>query len=424
MIVKLPYGRGEVACDVRGLAVFELKACFPKPAGEVAEKLAQALANPLASPRLACLAAGKDRAVILVPDVTRKAALPLVLPAVLGELARGGVPAQRVTLLLACGTHPPAPEPLLAEHLGPLPPGVTVVQHDAREGSQLVEVGKLADGTVVRLSRVAVEAPLLVSVFPVQHHYFAGFGGGRRWCSPAWQGTRRSSATTAGSSSFPAIRRAWPPAVSPGCFRATRWPRKSLPQRRCDRWTLRWGWCWMAAGSWLGVGAGEGGAVWREAIARVREWCEVQAGPFSKVIASAGGFPTDHTLIQAHKALDAASRFLAEGGEMLFLAEMAGGAGSPAMEPFLADPRPEALAAKLREGYVQYGHTTWRIVDKTRRFKIWLKSQLPTALASKLGFFPVEKPQEVLDAWRQASPRETVGLLLQGPVYPKSQELP
>jgi hypothetical protein len=129
-------------------------------------------------------------------------------------------------------------------------------------------------------------------------------------------------------------------------------------------------------------------------------------------------------LIQAHKALDAASRFLAEGGEMLFLAEMAGGAGSPAMEPFLADPRPEALAAKLREGYVQYGHTTWRIVDKTRRFRISLKSQLPTALASKLGFFPVEKPQEVLDAWRQASPRETVGLLLHGPVYPKSQELP
>jgi len=424
MIVKLPYGRGEVACDVRGLAVFELQARFPKPAGEVAEKLAQALANPLGSPPLACLAAGKDRAVILVPDVTRKAALPLVLPAVLGELARGGVPAQRVTLLLACGTHPPAPEPLLAEHLGPLPPGVTVVQHDAREVSQLVEVGKLADGTVVRLSRVAVEAPLLVSVFPVQHHYFAGFGGGPKMVFPGVAGYEEIQRNHSR-----VIELSWdPPRLAPRCQPGVL-SGNPVAEEIAAAAALRpvdfaVGMVLDGSGQLAWVGAGDGGAVWREAIARVREWCEIQAGPFSKVIASAGGFPTDHTLIQAHKALDAASRFLAEGGEMLFLAEMAGGAGSPAMEPFLADPRPEALAAKLRESYVQYGHTTWRIVDKTRRFRISLKSQLPTALAPKLGFFPVEKPQEVLDAWRQASPRETVGLLLHGPVYPKSQELP
>jgi nickel-dependent lactate racemase len=168
---------------------------------------------------------------------------------------------------------------------------------------------------------------------------------------------------------------------------------------------------WASAGHWL--------EVWQEGIATVQAWYEVEAGPFSRIVASAGGFPTDHTLIQAHKAFDAASRFVSEGGEILLVAELGGGPGSPAMEPFLDDPQPEVIATRLRQHYVQYGHTTLRIVDKTRRFKVHLVSQLDPGVARQLGFHPVPNPQEVLDRWREEAPGDTVGVMAGAAVYPR-----
>ena len=76
------------------------------------------------------------------------------------------------------------------------------------------------------------------------------------------------------------------------------------------------------------------------------------------VIADASGAPN---WIQAHKGLDASCRFLADGGEVLFVAALSDGLGSPEMQPFVDDPRPESILATLGENWVQYGHTTLRI---------------------------------------------------------------
>lgn len=421
MIAKLPYGSGFVACDLRGLRVFDLKPAVPKghnPAAVVAE----ALDEPLGSPKLSQLAAGKAGAVIVVPDVTRKAHLPLVLPLVLAELERGGVTPQEVTLLVACGTHPPVTEQTLHEHLGPLPAGIAVVQHDARDEAQLVRVGLLADGTPVRLHRLAVEAPLVISIFTVQHHYFAGFGGGPKMIFPGVAGYEEIQKNHARVLDLSVE----PPRVhvrcQPGVLQGNPVAEEILQVARLRQvdWALslvldqHGQIAWAKAGHWF--------TVWQEAVSTVRAWYEVQAAPFSRIVVSAGGFPTDHTLIQAHKAFDAASRFITEGGEILLVAELGGGAGSPTMEPFLDDPQPEVIAARLKEHYVQYGHTTLRIVDKTRRFRVHLVSKLDPGVAQKLGFHLVASPQEVLDRWRDEAPGDTVGVMAGAPVYPGSRE--
>lgn len=384
--------------------------------------LLQALAQPFGAPPLNQLARGHTTAVVLVPDATRKASLPLVLPTVLGELERGGITGAGVTVLVACGTHPPVGDEELRQHLGPLPPGVTVVQHDARDEAQLVQVGQLADGTPVRLSRLAVEAPLLVSIFTVQHHYFAGFGGGPKMVFPGVAGygeiQRNHSRVIDLSAEPPRLHPRCAPGVLDGnpvaeeilqtaSFRPVDWALGLVLDQSGQI-------AWAAAGDWR--------EVWQGGIETCRAWYEVDAGPFDRVVASAGGFPTDHTLIQAHKALDAASRFLREGGELLLVAELAGGLGSPAMEPFVDDPHPQAIAEKLRQRYVQYGHTTWRIVDKTSRFRVHLVSRLPQETAEALGFRPTSAPHQVLDRWREEAPAGTVGVMAGSAVFPRSQE--
>jgi nickel-dependent lactate racemase len=165
-------------------------------------------------------------------------------------------------------------------------------------------------------------------------------------------------------------------------------------------------------------GAGPLPAVFPAGVERVREWYEVAAGSFTRIVAAAGGAPSDATIIQSHKALDAACRFAAPGAEVLLVASCEGGAGSAAMAPFLADPRPAAIIDRLAHDYVQYGHTTLRLVEKTARFRVRWHSRLEPGLVARLGAEPAADVQQVLDRWREEAPGDTVGVMPGVPVYP------
>ena len=137
---------------------------------------------------------------------------------------------------------------------------------------------------------------------------------------------------------------------------------------------------------------------------------------------TAGGYPTDHTLIQAHKALDAACRFAAPDAEVLFVAACDGGPGSPEMEPFLADPSVSAIVARLGDGYVQYGHTTLRLIEKTGAFRVLAKTELPGELAERVGLTPITEIAHVLGRWREEDPHGVVGLMPGAAVYPRHSD--
>ena len=417
--MKLPYGRGTLTADLRALHCQELRPSglrHPQPVGQLIEA---ALDRPTAGAPLVDLARGRRRVTVLVPDATRKASLPQVLPAVLERLGRAGAAPGAITVLVACGTHPPADREMLADLTGPLPSGVNVVQHDARDDSALVVVGTLPSGLPLRLHRAAVDADLLLAVSSVQHHYFAGFGGGPKLVFPGVAGyaeTQANHARVIDLSSDPPRRH---PACEPG-----RIDGNPVAEEIAVAARLR-----PPDFALLLVAGDDGRAAWvaggpldvtfPQACGKAREWFEVEAGPFSKMIVAAGGYPTDHTLIQAHKALDAGCRFAAPDAEVLFVAACDGGAGSPAMEPFLADPRASAIIARLAEAYVQYGHTTLRLVEKTGAFKVAAKTELPVELAERLGLRPVADIAQVLERWRRDDPHGVVGLIAGPPVYPR-----
>lgn len=417
LILSLPWGRGTESVDLTGLPVHLLRSRAPKTAPPVSGLVGQALAEPLAGPPLAELARGWRRATVLVPDATRKASLPEVLPVVLNTILGAGVPESGVVVLVACGTHPAVGDAELSGLLGALPEGVRAVQHDARDSEALVPAGRLNTGLNVRLHRLVTECDGLVAVSTVQHHYFAGFGGGPKLVFPGVAGYEEIQANHARVLDLgPPIRRH--PGCEPGrlagnpvaeeiaAAAALRPMNLLLTLVNGDDGSPRW------------AASGRPQEVFAAACGAVREWFEVAAGPFARMVASGGGHPGDDTLIQAHKALDAACRFLQPGGELLFIAELGGGAGSPAMAPFLADPRPESILSRLAENYVQYGHTTLRLVEKTGRFNVALVSRLDRATARRLNFVPVDDPNVIFNRWRQGSDHSPVGVLAGTPVFP------
>jgi lactate racemase len=419
VILRLPYGNEAIVADLRGLHCRLLQPSAPKGATDPGALIGAALDVPSGCPPLVELAAGKRRVVVLVPDATRRAHLPIVLPALLERLGRGGVHAADVTILVACGTHPGVPEAMLAALLGPLPRGVQVLQHDARDDGALVRVGVLVSGEPVRLHRAAVEADLLLAVSALAHHYFAGFTGGPKMVFPGVAGYGEVQANHARVIDLTHVPPRRHPYCEPGLVagnpvaeeihRAAALRPPDLALLLVPGSDGRPAWC----------GAGPLPAVLPAGVARVREWYEVDAAGFSRIVVAAGGAPSDATIIQAHKALDAACRFAVPGAEVLFVAACEGGAGSPAMAPFLADPRPEVIIERLASGYVQYGHTTLRLVEKTARFRVHWHSRLDAGLVARLGAEPAPDVQRVLDRWRDEAPGDTVGVMPGAPVYPR-----
>lgn len=422
MIVKLRYGDDRVNVDLRGLRVRPLAPAAPAGQPDPAALVAAALDSPLAGSDLAALARGARTATVVVPDATRNAALPQILPIVLARLLSAGIEPDAITLLVATGTHPPVGRQSVAELVGTLAGGVTVLEHDSRDDGSLVEVGELRRDLPLRLHRRAVEADLLITVGAVSHHYFAGFGGGPKMIFPGIAGHDEIQANHALVLEA-VVGDAW--RRHPGCE-----PGRLAGNPVAEEIARAAALCPPAMAVCLAPGR-DGGISWavagpwepafEAAVSKVRSWFEVgEERLFDLMVAGAGGAPKDRTLIQAHKALDAACRFLVPGGELLFAAALDRGPGSPAMTPFLDDPRPDAILERLARGWVQYGHTTLRLVEKTSRFRVQLFSDLDPDLARRLGFHPVADLDTSVDRWRTDRPGARVGVMAAGSVYPRA----
>jgi nickel-dependent lactate racemase len=419
MIVKLPYATDRLTLDLRG---FRVRALAPRaPPGRDAGALASAaLDQPLAGPGLVDIARARESATVIVPDATRRASLPEVLPVVIERLQRAGIAEGAITVLIANGTHPAVGPEGIASLVGPLPVAIRVIEHDSRD-AELVSVGDLRDGLPLRLSPSAVECGCLITVGTVRHHYFAGFGGGPKMIFPGVGGYEEIQANhglvldLSGDHAVrhpgcePGVLDGNPVAEEIGRAAKLREPHIAL----CLVEGREGGVAWAGAGPWeTAFGA---------AVERVRDWFEAPPQDlFDLMVAGSGGSPTDTTLIQAHKGLDAACRFLEPGGELLWAASLDGGLGSDEMAPFVDDPSSESILARLSERWVQYGHTTLRIVEKTSRYRVRLYSRIAPDITTRLGFEPLTDPETLLSQWRERHPGARVGVMAASAVFPRS----
>lgn len=418
MIIRLPFARGTIPVDLRGFRIRPLQPEGPSGRPDPAQMVLEAVARPLSGPSLDVCAGAAGDVVVIVPDGTRAARIPEILPVLLAALADWGIPPERQTVVVACGTHPPISREALDHVVGTLDPRVTIIQHDARDASTMVEAGTLGGGRVIRLHRKVIEAGLLVTIGAVRHHYFAGFGGGPKMVFPGVAGYEEIQANHARVFDLTGVKPIRRPECEPGRLTAN-----PVADEIAEAAGLRppdIAVC-LVPGTDGKVAEAVAGP-WREAfdaaVARVREIHEVGAEAFDLVVASGGGCPSDETLIQAHKALDAACRFARPGAEVLFLASMAGGPGSDAIRPFLEDPRPEVILERLARGWVQYGHTTFRLVEKTGRHRVSLVTEAAWAGLGGLGFEQVATADEVIERWREEYPGATVGVMTGSAVYP------
>lgn len=154
----------------------------------------------------ACETLGGDHLVVVIPDGTRTAPVPLFFES-LSECLQGKV--KRLTFLIALGTHPLMSEEAVDRLLGvPGPerrrrfPHVEVLNHrwDLAETFEVVgtlseaETEQLSEGRLrlevpIRINRMLTEADQVVIVGPVFPHEVAGFSGGNKYLFPGVGGS-------------------------------------------------------------------------------------------------------------------------------------------------------------------------------------------------------------------------------------------
>lgn len=144
------------------------------------------------------------RVLLIVPDATRTAPLPLLFNALCSHLA--GV-AQRVHVLIALGTHPPLTREQIARLLGlndqsssPYP-HLEVFNHDWNCDEALTTLGRLSATDTREISQglLSLDVPVRINsrirdcdvalvLGPVFPHEVAGFSGGNKYFFPGISG--------------------------------------------------------------------------------------------------------------------------------------------------------------------------------------------------------------------------------------------
>ena len=188
MIVELPYGRRELPLRLADeLDVTIVRKPEMPVLADPGAAVARALEEPVGAPAIARLAAGRRSACILICDVTRPVPNGLFLGKLIREIVRGGIPRERVTVLVATGLHRPNEGDELREVVGDdwVMRNVRIENHFARDDAAHADLGKTKTrGTPIKLDRRFVEADLRIATGLVEPHIMAGYSGGCKVIAP------------------------------------------------------------------------------------------------------------------------------------------------------------------------------------------------------------------------------------------------
>ena len=152
------------------------------------EEVAEKLQHPIGSPMLKELAKGKRRCTIIFDDMTRPTKTWQMLPAILKELHKGGITDDKISFIMATGSHGARMLPDVRKKLGEdIPERFLVFNHNPYEN--LVDLGETSYGTPVKVNQEVMSCDLKVTVGALMPHFGYGFGGGAKMLLPGVSGT-------------------------------------------------------------------------------------------------------------------------------------------------------------------------------------------------------------------------------------------
>jgi len=387
--LTLRYGKDTIVVHVPQAALlgtYKLEAFENEGDADVIVR--RALAHPIASPKLSELAQSGQQVVILCSDITRPCPTVTLLPYVLQELADAGIPDEDIRIVIALGTHRRMSDSeILANFGAEAVRRFRILQHDPDD---VVRLGMTSRGTPVEIFRPVVEADLRLALGNVEFHYFAGYSGGAKAVMP-------------GCASIQAIAHNHAmmvlPEASTGRLEGN--PIREDLEEAADFLPIDFllNVVLDSDHRLIRAAAGDMHAAHRSLCSFLTQRSRVSVPRKADIVlASAGGFPKDINLYQAHKSLEIAAGFVREGGIVILVAASKEGFGHPTFEAwFRESENGTAILQRLQREFVLGGHKAAAIASILASTQVFLVSEIPETDVRMTGMVPFASCQEALD---------------------------
>jgi nickel-dependent lactate racemase len=343
-IVKFPYGLGHLSLsipDKRLVGILLSRAHDYRPPLGEAETVRQALANPIGTPKLSELAAGRKNVVYLASDHTRPVPTKAIFPEMVREI-RSVNPTCPITILVGTGSHRVTTKEELDNKFGPgVLDGFRLEVHDC-DRSDMVWVGKLPSGGDFKINRTAVEADLLLAEGFIEPHFFAGFSGGRKSVLPGI--TDRAGVMYNHCSAF--IDH---PRSRTGLLEGNLIHKDMVYAAQAVNLAFIVNAVLDSEKKAIAAFAGHFDLAHLEGVAFLDKLAGVKAAPADIVITTNGGYPLDQNIYQSVKGMTAAEASIKPGGVIIIAAKCNDGHGA---EGFIKTFREEKDLKAMTETFM------------------------------------------------------------------------
>lgn len=364
-----------------------------------------------------------DTVAVVFSDLTRPMPNDRVLPPLLDELALAGVPDDQIVLVNALGTHRPQTEAELTSMVGSeVVNRYRIVQHDAWDGENLVEVGRNRAGRRVRVNRAYMKASVRILTGFIEPHLFAGFSGGPKAVLPGIADIE-AILDNHGATMIAHPRATW--AVTNACPEQGRrgnpiWE-EMLAVAQSTAPTFLLNVALNRERKITGVFAGDLVAAHRDGVEFVRQTAmQPVPEPFDIVVTSNSGYPLDLNLYQAVKGVSAAAQIVRPGGDIIVAAECWDGVPSHGEYQRLLweAASPEELLDKVMAPGFRC-HDQWEAqiqaqIQLKARVHVYADGLSDEELRRAL-VIPCPSIEETLARLRHRNPAATIAVLPDGP---------
>ncbi|MFZ0506127.1 MAG: nickel-dependent lactate racemase [Chthoniobacterales bacterium] len=323
--VQLAYGRGFLDVELPGDRTDVIEPVSVPGLKDEKESFLRSLNHPIGSRSLREHLFPDARVCIVFTDITRATPNERIIPWLLEYLIEV-VPASNITLINGTGTHRPNTDAELRQLLtDEVVERYRVLNHNADDPNELVQVGTTRAGGPALINRRVVEADVRISTGFIEPHFFAGFSGGPKGIMPGVAGLRTVLQNHSGVNLSN-------PQASFGVLEGN------------PIWEEMRDLALLVGESFLvnvtlnesreitGVFSGHLISAHREGCDFVRQTAmQKVTAPYEVVVTTNSGYPLDQNLYQAVKGMSAAARIVRKGGTIIIASECSDGVpnGSP-----------------------------------------------------------------------------------------------
>ena len=396
------YGHGTMEFEVeKERVIAELNVAKTPLVENLKAAVLDAIYHPIASAPINELVKPGMKICFICNDPTRVANSFDFMPILVNEMNKLGVKDEDMRIVFALGTHRAMTHEEMVEGVGREVAGrIEMFNSDCNKAEDFNYFGATSRGTPVLINKLVCEADLIIATGTIVHHFFSGYGGGRKAILPgvaAMECVRRNHSLMLDPNSGLGKLHGNP--VYEDQVEGVRLFSAKHP-------VFLFNAVLNDKHEFTKIFAGD----WYEAHLEACKYVDVVYGaPIPEeadvVIASCGGYPKDINVYQMQKTMDNAVCAVKQGGVVIMLAECIEGSGSAQLEKTICEnPDPDLIREQLAKKFVIGAHKAFAVTRLMKKAKFILVSKLDKELAKKMMFESVDTVDEAL-----ARAKEIVG---------------